>query len=193
MLRRFLPRKLAVLLPLPAGTRALLVVGIMGLSAACGTGEPEVPPEERAGAEDRAALERGPDAEPGPETPTPTATEVPEGGLENWVEEMRQRLEVIELDPRASYPDVLRLYNSHHGAIERFYGEGGELTGDAHPELAAAIQRQDSAFHELLELTGTTHYIERTHLLHAIRNVRLAMEEVLDRARAAGLPLESTD
>lgn len=139
------------------------------------------------------AREPGPTAEPGPGTSSPTSTEIPEGGLEDWVEGMRQRLEVIELDPRASYPDVLRLYNTRHGAIERFYGRGGELTGDAHPELAAAIERQDSAFHELLELTGTTDYIERTHLLHAIRNVRLALEEVLDRARAAGVPLESTD
>lgn len=135
----------------------------------------------------------GAEAMPGPDSPSPTSTEVPEGGLEDWVEEMRQRLEVIELDPRASYPDVLRLYNTHHAAVERYYGSGGEITGTDHRALAAAVQEQDSAFHELLELTGTTDYIERTHLLHAIRNVRLAMEEVLDRARAAGVPLEGTD
>ena len=138
----------------------------------------------------RVQAEPGPGAEPGPETPSPTTTELPEGGLDDWVEQMRDRLEVIELDPRNSYPDVLSLYNSHHGAMERYYGAGGRVTRDAHPDLAAAVQRQDSAFHELLELTGTTDYIERTHLLHAIRNVRLAMEEILDRARAAGVPLD---
>lgn len=148
---------------------------------------PYPPPSTTARAESSAS---GAEAIPGADSPSPTSTEVPEGRLEDWVEEMRQRLEVIELDPRASYPDVLRLYNTHHAAIERYYGSGGELTGTDHPALAEAVQQQDSAFHELLELTGTTDYIERTHLLHAIRNVRLAMETILDRARATGVPLE---
>ena len=122
--------------------------------------------------------------------PTTTdASGLPPGGLEAWVEQMRARLEEIELDPRRSYRDVVALYTTHHGAIERSFGEGGAVTGDAHPELARAVQRQDSAFRELMELTGTTDYIERTHLLHAIRNVRLAMESILDRAREAGIPL----
>lgn len=124
------------------------------------------------------------------ETGAATAPGLPAGGLEAWVEEMRARLEEIELDPRASYRDVVALYRTHHEAIERYYGAGGEVTGDDHPGIAAAVQRQDSAFQELLELTGTTDYIERTHLLHAIRNVRLGMESVLDRARAAGVSLD---
>lgn len=121
---------------------------------------------------------------------SPDSAALPDGGLEAWVEDMRASLEEIELDPRASYRDVVSVYTTYHAAIARYYGAGGELTGDDYPELAAAVQREEAAFRELLDLTGTTDYIERTHLLHAIRTLRLAVESVLDRARAAGVPLD---
>lgn len=163
--------------------RPLLVMGLLALAPGCGqdaTPDGGAASDETEPASPAAAAEAGETAEPG----------LPAGGLEAWVEEMRTRLEEIELDPRASYRDVVALYTTHHGAIERNYGEGGAVTGDEHPEIADAVQRQDSAFQELLDLTGTTDYIERTHLLHAIRNVRLAMESVLDRAREADVPLD---
>lgn len=125
-----------------------------------------------------------------PRNAAPTSAEVPEGGLERWVVEMRARLEEIELDPRASHPETLSLYTTYHGAVERYYGEGGVFTAGDHPELARAVAAQDTAFQELLALTGTTDYIERTHLLHAIRNVRLELARVLSEAREADVPLE---
>lgn len=161
----------------------ILWVGLVALASACRGGEP---PAEGAESDGSGA----PPSVPMAETGATAGPGVPPGGLEAWVEEMRARLEEIELDPRASYRDVVSLYTTHHEAMERYYGAGGEVTGDEHPGIAAAVQRQDSAFQELLELTGTTHYIERTHLLHAIRNVRLGMESVLDRAREAGVPLD---
>ena len=172
-----------------AGSRArfpLAAALVLALLAGCG-GE---------GGEGAPATEGGDEpagASPSTDTVAPARAagggEARRGGLEAWVSEIRAEMEEVELDPRASHERVRRLYTVEHARIARHYGAGGTVTGDDHPELARAVEAQGAAFRELLELTGTTHYIERTHLLHAIRNIRMALQRTLEEAREAGVPL----
>lgn len=183
------------------GSVAFALLFALGF-AACGGGErpgdgtrsdaPQasgsVPPEgPRQGAPVPA---EGPQAEPGPESSSPTTTEVPEGGLERWVADLRTQLEAVELDPRDSYDHVLELYTTRYAFIERFYGAGGEFTGDAYPEVAEEVEELDADFQELLEMTGSSIRLERSEMLNVIHGLRTRVGRVLEVVQRAGLPVD---
>lgn len=71
-----------------------------------------------------------------------------------------------------------------------YYGRGGRITGDDHPELARAVEEQEARFHELMELTGSDQQIQRERILGGVQELRLALNRTLELARERGIPLE---
>lgn len=170
---------------------ALLVAAAV---AGCDGGEPPADgPADAPVSEEEAATDGAPDpGAPEPETDAPGAG-VPDGGLEQWAADLRRGLEEVELAPRTSHDRVLELYTTRQEYIEMYYGPGGRITGDDHPELAEAVEEQEARFHELMELTGSDQRIQRERILGGVQELRLALNRTLELARERGVPLNPPD
>ncbi len=168
------PRELAI----------VLLCLLVSAAGACG-GEDAAPD----GATDGSTVE-APESASGEGKDAAAPSEVPEGGLEQWVADIRRGLEGVELNPRDSRDEVEELYAQRQEPIETFYGAGGEITGDDYPELAEAVAEQEARFQDLMELTGTTLQIQRERILGAVQELRLALNRTLEIARDTDLPLE---
>lgn len=169
----------------PRALPIVLLCLLVSAAGACG-GEDSAPD----GATDGSTVETPESASGQGEDAVPAPTEVPEGGLEQWVTDIRRGLEDVELNPRDSQDEVEELYRQRQEPIEAFYGAGGEITGDDYPSLADAVAEQDARFQDLMELTGTTLQIQRERILGAVQELRLALNRTLEIARETDLPLD---
>lgn len=169
---------------IPPSPRPFFALLLAAAVAACdGGGPPADGPAEAPGSEGEVAA----DGAPAPDT---SETGVPDGGLEQWAADLRRGLEEVELAPRRSYDRVLELYTTRQEYIEMYYGAGGRITGDDHPELAEAVEEQEARFHELMELTGSDQQIQRERILGGVQELRLALNRTLELARERGVPLD---
>lgn len=181
---------------LPSLLPSLVLVGLLSAASACGEGDaPAADPPDAATSQEAASSEEA--AERGAEAEADAAAQgragIPEGGLEQWVTDIRRGLEEVELNPRESAQRVLELYTTRQEYIELFYGPNGRITGEDHPELAEAVMAQEERFHELMELTGTDQRIQRERILGGVQELRLALNRTMERAQEAGVPLDRPD
>jgi len=120
----------------------------------------------------------------------PAPSGIPEGGIRQWVSDIRSGLEEVRSNPSASRSRVLDLYVGRQEYVEMYYGTNGQLTGTEHPELAEAVTTQESIFHELMQLTGTES-VDPEAVRAKVQELEAQAERVLELAREAGVPLES--
>ena len=101
------------------------------------------------------------------------------------------------LDAPAARKAVLDLYLTRQEYIEMYYGAGGQVGApDAVDEI---VDRSEARFHELMQLLGETPPPSAERVSRAIMMVTSTHEELLTRARSAGVrlapaerPIEST-
>lgn len=161
---------------------------LLGFLAGCGGGDSEGAPS----ATDQPASEAASEdagAAAGAEEPPPSSG-IPEGGLEQWVEDIRGELDAIASgDLSGARSQVLNLYVGRQEYIEMFYGPGGQFTGRDHPELARAVTAQETLFHDLMELTAREKP-DPVAVGAKLDELRAQLDRVMSLAGEAGVPLE---
>lgn len=131
-----------------------------------------------AGAEATAAVERLPGT--------------PEGGLRDWVGEIRQGVEGLSAlaaeNPDSAEKVVITYYVGRQEWLERYWGTYGLFTQEVDPELGQAVMDAEAAFHELLTLVSeggaTAEQVDA-----AVAALHDEMEVVLTRAGETEVPL----
>jgi len=163
--------------------KTLVLVAVAASVAACGSdGEDD-------GAMDGAEAAATPDAAT---RPTPQRLPgTPEGGLEEWVAEIRTGLSALpELVPEslaAAQQRTVQLYVGRQEWLERYYGTAGMLVADTSATLPRAVMDAEARFHELLQLV-TEGAPTREAVRSAVGAVDAEFERVLKAARAESPP-----
>lgn len=166
----------------------VLLVATGGLLAAGGCGGA---PDEAGGGtgETEAAAETA--DRTGTGGPTAGGTELPPGGLEAWISDIREGLRglpgAVGRDPAAAERSVTGLYLNRQEHIERYYGPGGSLGGGE--DLAEAVREAEARFHDLMRLVGSSPPPDSAAVAEAVGRLEAQLDVVLERARAADVPL----
>lgn len=116
----------------------------------------------------------------------------PEGGLRDWVAEIRQGMEGVSAlaaeDADSAQQVVVGLYTGRQEWLERYWGTYGLFTQEVEPELGQAVMDAEAVFHELLVLVsegGAT--VEQVDA--AVSALDSEMETVLAQAEQVDVPL----
>jgi len=121
----------------------------------------------------------------------PAVGEIPAGGLEDWIADVRRGLERLPAaaaaDPAGAQHAALDLYVGRQEYIELFYGPRGRLT--AGETLGPAVERAEERFHELLLLLGGSEPPDSAQVRKAVAAVEAEYDRVLEEAVRAGVPL----
>ena len=118
----------------------------------------------------------------------------PEGGLRDWVADIRAGLgdlpAVLRRDAAAAESTAVALYVNRQEWLERYWGTLGTLTKDAAPELGSAVMEAEARFHELLVLLAGSDRPDAARVDSALSALNAQLDQVLARATEAGVPLE---
>lgn len=149
---------------------ALAIVGL----AACG-----------AGGEEPAADAVG--EEPAPADAAARLPGTPDGGLVDWVDDIRATLAALPADsPAVARQKVLDAYIGRQEYIELYYGAGGRLGPRA--ELVASVTEAETRFHELMQALGQDPPAARERIDELVRELEAQLDVVLDAAEVDGVP-----
>jgi hypothetical protein len=162
----------------------LLLCAVLG----CTDTQEELPPAERSppatAADDGAPVAGDPprlEAELGPGTPA--------GGYVDWTTELRGVLARVVNEAQQDREAALRMvqdaYAARHEYLERYFGPGGLMF--ASDELAQAVDRSASHFHELIRQLASMEE-EPGRIEETVRAAQQALYDVEAHGQAAGLP-----
>jgi len=105
------------------------------------------------------------------------------------VADIRSGLQDVKKSPLQSQQEIVQLYIGRQEYIEMYYGVGGRLTHEAHPELATAITDQETRFHELMQLASGGEGVTAQQVRDKIAELEAQMDRTMELARKAGVPL----
>lgn len=116
----------------------------------------------------------------------------PDGGLRDWVAEIRQGMEGVSAlaaeNADSAQKVVVGLYTGRQEWLERYWGTYGLFTQEVEPELGQAVMDAEAVFHELLILVSeggaTVAQVDA-----AVSALDSEMETVLARAEQVDVPL----
>jgi FTR1 family protein len=144
--------------------------------AACGREEPS-----EAGADAAPASEVAP-AEPGARVPG-----TPDGGLEDWIDDIRATLVALPTDsPSTARQRVLDVYIGRQEFIELYYGPAGRLAPRA--ELVATVEEAEARFHTLMQVLGADPPPTPATVDSLVNELDAQLDAVLAAAEVDGVP-----
>lgn len=111
----------------------------------------------------------------------------PDGGLVDWIDDIRATLAELPLDsPAAARQKVLDVYIGRQEFIELYYGAGGRLGPRA--ELVAAVTEAEDRFHELMTVLGQDPPPAPDRIEGLVGELEAQLDVVLDAAEVDGVP-----
>ncbi|HUG00342.1 MAG TPA: FTR1 family protein [Longimicrobiales bacterium] len=111
----------------------------------------------------------------------------PEGGLADWIDDIRATLDHLPVDsPAVARQRVLDAYIGRQEFIEMYYGAGGRLAPRA--ELVASVDEAEARFHELMQVLGQDPPPARERVAELINELNGQLDVVLDAAEVDGVP-----
>lgn len=117
----------------------------------------------------------------------------PEGGLEQWVSDIRTGLADLprraSQDAEAAGKLTVDLYVNRQEWLERYWGTYGLLTQDVAPALGRAVMDAEARFHELMILMTGAEAPGEEKVAAAFAALNAQLDQVLARAAEANVPL----
>jgi hypothetical protein len=125
-------------------------------------------------------------------TPAGIIAGTPPGGLENWVQDIRDGTatlpELAATDPAAAQKAALDLYIGRQEYIEMYWGEGGRVSAGG--PLGEAVMAAEARFHELMQaLPGSGGKTDVNKVRTAVAALAAQYDAVLTAAKASNVSL----
>ncbi|MEN8376046.1 MAG: FTR1 family protein [Gemmatimonadota bacterium] len=132
----------------------------------------------------------GPQAAERAPVPADAATRAPgtpDGGLADWITDIRATLDELPTDsPATARQRVLDVYIGRQEFIELYYGPGGLL--GPREELTASVAEAEARFHELMSTLGQDPAPEPARVAELVNELDGQLDVVLDAAEVDGVP-----
>jgi FTR1 family protein len=129
-------------------------------------------------------------AEPASEQPAETsgrAAGTPDGGLVDWIDDIRATLVELPTDsPMVARQQVLDVYIGRQEFIELYYGPGGRLAPRA--ELVATVEEAEARFHTLMQRLGEDPPPQPTEVDSLVNELDAQLDAVIAAAEVDGVP-----
>jgi hypothetical protein len=124
-------------------------------------------------------------AESAVELPVTRLEGTPDGGLTEWVADMKAGLDTVVTtavgDHSVAQRAVLDVYVNRQEWLERYYGRYGALQADTMSTLGNAVMDAEARFHDLLTLVSAE-TVDSAQVAQAVTAVRVELDRVLAEA-----------
>ena len=125
------------------------------------------------------------------ELPASRLEGTPEGGLAEWVADMKSGLDTVVTtavrDRSVAQRAVLDVYVNRQEWLERYYGRYGSLQPDTTSTLGSAVMEAEARFHDLLTLVSAES-VDSAQVAQAVTAVHVELDRVLAEAARTEVP-----